>query len=204
MTENHLPAAMPLRRGESPPRVAAAAQGMAEAVKDQASDLSHSSVQSAKDAAGVAEEQAPHAAAEAGRQGRDRLRQAQELGEHAGRGKQRLAAGLLSLSDDLRSMAQGRGGGAAALAHEVASRIRDGGQWLNSREPADVAAEVQSLARRKPTVFLVLAAGAGLMAGRLTRGLNDASNRHSTATSAQGRARGHHQGAGHQTGEAAG
>ena len=94
-------------------------------------------------------------------------------------------------------MAEGHGGVAAGLAHEVASRVRDAGQWLSSREPGNVAAEVQSLARRKPTVFLVLAAGAGLMAGRLTRGLTDASSRDSAATSAQGRAKDDHQGAGH-------
>ena len=41
--------------------------------------------------------------------------------------------------------------------------------------------EVQSFARRRPTVFLLLAAGAGLVAGRLTRGLKDATAGDSTA-----------------------
>jgi hypothetical protein len=34
---------------------------------------------------------------------------------------------------------------------------------------------MQSFARRRPGVFLALAAGAGLMAGRLTRGMKAAS-----------------------------
>jgi hypothetical protein len=199
MTENHLPASAPPGRGDPPPPMPAGEQGAAEVVRDQASDLSHSSVQSGKHVAGIAREQAPHVAVEAGREGRDRLRQARDqLGEYAGQGQQRLAAGLLSLSDELRSTADGRrpGGMAVGLAREAASRIGDAGQWLDSRKPEDVADKVRALARRKPTVFLVLAAGAGLVAGRLSRGLKDASSGDSTATAVQRRVQDHHQGAG--------
>jgi hypothetical protein len=42
--------------------------------------------------------------------------------------------------------------------------------------------EMQSFARRRPAVFLLLAAGAGLVAGRLTRGLKGAATDDSTAT----------------------
>jgi hypothetical protein len=199
MTDNQLPAFMPPPGGESPRPMPAGEQGTAEAVKDKASDLTHSSFQSGKHVAGVAQEQASHGAAEAGRQGRDLLRQARDqLGEHAGQGQQRLAAGLLSLSDELRSMADGcrDGGVAAGLAHEAASRVLDAGQWLNTRKPGDVANAVQFFARRKRTVFLVLAAGAGLVAGRLTRGLKDASSGDSRGTSAQRRLQDQHQGAG--------
>jgi hypothetical protein len=45
-----------------------------------------------------------------------------------------------------------------------------------------VVDEMQSFARRKPALFLALAAGAGLVAGRLTRGLKDASSDDSAAT----------------------
>ncbi len=187
MTENDLPPSTPPQRGESPPPIPAGEHGTAEAVKDQASDLSHSSVQSGKHVASVAQEQASGVAAEAGRQGRDLLRQAQDrLGEQSAQGQQRLATGLLSLSDELRSMADasGHGGMAADLAHGAASRVRDAGQWLDGRKPGDVMDEVQSFARRKPAVFLVLAAATGLVAGRLTRGLKDANSGSSTATPA--------------------
>jgi hypothetical protein len=40
---------------------------------------------------------------------------------------------------------------------------------------------MQSFARRRPAVFLLLAAGAGLVAGRLTRGLKGAATDDSTA-----------------------
>jgi hypothetical protein len=36
--------------------------------------------------------------------------------------------------------------------------------------------ELQSFARRRPGMFLAITAGAGLIAGRLTRGLKDASS----------------------------
>jgi hypothetical protein len=187
MTENYPPAATPSERGESRPPVLAEEQGTADVVKDQASDLGHSSVQAGKHVADVAREQASGVAAEAGRQGRDLLQQAQgQLEEQAARGQRRLADRLLSLSDELRSMADasGQGGMAAGLAHQAASRVGDAGQWLGGRKPGQVVDEMQSFARRKPAVFLALAAGAGLVAGRLTRGLKDASSDGSAAAAA--------------------
>jgi hypothetical protein len=187
MTENYLPASTPPRRGESPPPMPGGEQGTADVVKDQASDLSHSSVQSGMHVADVAREQASGVAAEAGHQGRDLLRQAQDqLGEQAAQGQQRLADQLLSLGDELRSMADasGHGGMAAGLAHRAASRVCDAGQWLDARKPRQVADEVQSFARRRPAAFLALAAGAGLVAGRLTRGLTDADSDNSAAAAA--------------------
>ncbi|HJZ08807.1 MAG TPA: hypothetical protein VJ283_12050 [Trebonia sp.] len=137
--------------------------------------------------ADVAREQASGVAAEAGRQGRDLLHQAQDqLEEQAAQGQQRLADQLLSLSDELRSMAgaSGQGGMAASLASQAASRVRTAGQWLDDRKPGQVADEMQSFARRRPAVFLALAVGAGLVAGRLTRGLKDANSDNSAAAPA--------------------
>jgi hypothetical protein len=187
MTENYPPASTPPQRGEPFPPVSAEEQGTADVVKDQATDLSHSSIQTGKHVAGVAREQASGVAVEAGRQGRDLLHQAQgQLEEQAAHGQQRLANQLLSLSDELRSMvgASGEDGMAADLASQAASRVRDAGQWLEDRKPGQVAEEVQSFARRRPAVFLALAVGAGLVAGRLTRGLKDASSDESAAAPA--------------------
>src|SRR5579875_1923193 len=119
MTENYPPAATPPQRSESPPALAEE-QGTADVVKDQASDLGHSSVQAGKHVADVAREQASDVVAEAGRQSRDLLQQAQvQLEEQAAQGQQRLANRLLSLGDELRSMADGsgQGGMSADLAH---------------------------------------------------------------------------------------
>jgi len=186
MTHNYPPASTPAQRGESFPRVSAEDQGTADLVKDQASDLSHSSIQAGKHVADVAREQASDVAAEAGRQGRDLLQRAQgQLEEQAAQGQQRLANRLLSLSDELRSMSDGSGQGVAAdLARQAASQVRDAGKWMEDRKPRQVVNEMQSFARRRPAVFLVLAAGAGLVAGRLSRGLKDASSDDSAATAA--------------------
>jgi hypothetical protein len=184
MTENYLPASTPPQRGEPLPPASAEEQGTADVVKDQATDLSRSSIQTGKHVADVAREQASGVAVEAGRQGRDLLYQAQgQLEEQAAQGQQRLANQLLSLSDELRSMAgaSGQGGMAAGLASQAASRVRNAGQWLEDRKPGQVAEEMQSFARRRPAVFLALAAGAGLVAGRLTRGLKDADGDNSAA-----------------------
>src|SRR5580693_2151196 len=187
MTDNYLPASKPPQRGEPLPPAPAEEQGTADVVKSQATDLSHSSIQTGKHVADVAREQASGVAMEAGRQGRDLLHQAQgQLEEQAAQGQQRLADQLLSLSDELRSMADasGQGGMAASLASQAAVRARHAGQWLDDRKPSQVADEMQSFARRRPAVFLALAVGAGLVAGRLTRGLKDADSDNSATAPA--------------------
>jgi hypothetical protein len=187
MTDNYLPASTPPQRGEPLPPASAEEQGTADVVKSQATDLSHSGIQTGKHVADVAREQASGVAVEAGRQGRDLLHQAQgQLEEQAAQGQQRLANQLLSLSDELRSMAgaSGQGGMAASLASQAAWRVRNAGQWLDDRKPGQVADEMQSFARRRPAVFLALAVGAGLVAGRLTRGLKDANSDNSAVAPA--------------------
>ncbi|MDX6393190.1 MAG: hypothetical protein QOJ73_4253 [Streptosporangiaceae bacterium] len=176
MTEKYPPASIPPSEWDEPvaPLSADEDQGTADVVKDQAADLGHGTVQAGKRAVAVAQEQASGVAAEAGRQGRDLLRQAQEeLGQQAAHGQRRLAGELLALSDELNSMADGpgQGGVAVGLARQAAARTRDAGQWLDDRRPAQVVGDVQSFARRRPGVFLALAVGAGLVAGRFTRGL---------------------------------
>jgi hypothetical protein len=187
MTDNYRPASTPPQRGEPLPPASAEEQGTADVVKSQATDLSHSSIQTGKHVADVAREQASDVAMEAGRQVSDLLHQAQgQLEEQAAQGQQRLANQLLSLGDELRSMANasGQSGMAASLASQAASRVRTAGQWLDDRKPGQVADEMQSFARRRPALFLALAAGAGLMAGRLTRGLKDANSDNSAAAPA--------------------
>ena len=180
MTENYPTGTTPPPAGEWPETE----QGTAQVVKDQASDLANSGVQAGKHVGDVAREQASGVAAEAGRQGRNLLEQAQgQLHEQAAEGQQRIAQKLLSLSDELRSMAENSNQGVAVdVTQQAASRVRDAGHWLEKREPGQVVNEVQSFARRRPGLFLVLAAGAGLVAGRLTRGLKDATADDSTET----------------------
>ena len=175
MTQEHsAESAPPAQRTDSPTR-----QGTAEMVRDQAAELSQGTVQAGKHTADAAREQASEVAAEAARHGRDLVRQAQDqLGDQAARGQRRLAATLHSLSEQLSAMADGspQDGMATDLARQAAARASDAAHWLNSRPPAQVVDEVQSFARRRPGVFLTLAAGAALIAGRLTRSMKAASS----------------------------
>jgi hypothetical protein len=181
MTESYPPASPPLPPGEPlaplPPLPEDEQPGTADVVRDQAADLKDSGVEAGQHAVGVAREQASQVAAEAARQGQNLLSQAQQqAGDQVAQGQQRLASQLLSLGDELSSMADGSAqhGTAAGLARQAATRVRGVGQWLDDRTPAQVIDDVQAFARRKPGVFLALAAGAGLVAGRLTRGLSSA------------------------------
>lgn len=162
-------------------------QGTGDVLRSSAADLGQSGMQVGQHTVDVARQQASDLAAEVRRQGRDLVGQAREqVAEQAVQGQQRLASRLLSLSDELHSMAEtsGQDGMAAGLARQAAGRARDAGQWLGDRRPEDVLDEVQSFARRRPAVFLACALGAGVLAGRLTRGIKAASDDSSADTPA--------------------
>jgi hypothetical protein len=56
------------------------------------------------------------------------------------------------------------------LAQEASRRVGEISHWLDNHEPADLIDEVRRFARRRPAAFLAIAAAAGLLAGRVTRG----------------------------------
>ncbi|TPV47453.1 hypothetical protein FJ661_20660, partial [Pseudarthrobacter phenanthrenivorans] len=62
-------------------------------------------------------------------------------------------------------------GVASDLIRQAASSTETVASWLENKQPGDLLGEVQRFARNKPGTFLLLAAGAGVLAGRLTRGL---------------------------------
>jgi hypothetical protein len=56
----------------------------------------------------------------------------------------------------------------------VKEASRRGGEmahWLENHEPSDVLDQLRSFARRRPAAFLLGAAAAGVLVGRLSRGL---------------------------------
>jgi hypothetical protein len=125
--------------------------------------------------AGVAKDQAGQVAAEATRQVKHMLWQAQsELSDQAQVQQEKLAGGLHGMGDQLTAMATGSGapGMATDLAHQGADKAHEIAAWLEHRDPGSVLAEVRSYARRRPGMFLAVALGAGLVAGRLARGLS--------------------------------
>lgn len=154
--------------------------------KGEAADVARSASEAGQQVVGVAKEQTQEVTAEAGRQARDLLRQTQsELADQAGTQQQRLADGLHALADELGSMADRseRPGTATDLVRQAADRSHEAASWLRDREPGAVLDDIRDFARRRPGVFLVLAAGAGLLAGRLTRGLKESSGSDTGGTS---------------------
>ncbi len=142
--------------------------------KDQATNVAGGAAAAAQHVAGVAKEQAGQVTAEAGKQAKQLLGQAQsELSEQAQAQQSKLAGGLHSVGDQLKAMATGsdQPGTATDLAHQAADKAHQVAGWLEDRDPAAVLGEVRSFARQRPGTFLALAVGAGLLAGRLARGL---------------------------------
>jgi ElaB/YqjD/DUF883 family membrane-anchored ribosome-binding protein len=160
-------------------------QGKAGAAKEQAAAVGQGAAQAGQQVASTAKDEAQNVVAETGSQAKDLLHQARsELSDQAGSQQQRLAAGLRSLGDELDSMTQHseQSGTATKLAKEAASRSRSAATWLESREPSHVMRDVQDFARQRPGMFLALAAGAGVIAGRLGRGIKDAGSDEASST----------------------
>lgn len=147
-----------------------------EVAKEQAADLKQGTVEAGQHVASVAKDQAATVTSEASKQAKNLLGQARsELSQQASTQQQRVADGLKSLSQELHSMSQhsDQPGPAAQLARHGAQATEQVASWFDGRDPGALVDEVRSFARRRPGTFLLLAAGAGLMAGRLTRGLKD-------------------------------
>ncbi|MBX9244223.1 hypothetical protein ICW40_05305 [Actinotalea ferrariae] len=166
----------------------------AQTARDEASGVAQSAAESGKYLAGEAGAQAKNVAAEAGRQAKDLLGQGRtQLASTATEQQQRLAGGLRTFSSDLSQMADGAESSlASGIARTVADQTGSIASWFENREPADLLNEVKDFARRKPGTFLLIAAGAGLIAGRLTRGVRDASSDTSTGGTSYGDGTGAH------------
>ncbi len=92
-----------------------------------------------------------------------------EISHQVAEQQHRLAAGIRDISDELDQAATNGTGTVADVAGEVASRTRQVSGWLEQHEPADVVHSVEEFARRRPLVFLLGAAAAGALVGRVTR-----------------------------------
>lgn len=158
--------------------------------KEQAADVAGTAKDKAADVAGTAKEQASQVTAEAQRQAKDLLNQGRsEVQSQARQQTQRVAGTLHTLADELRGMAEGRNdapGAASDLAREASDKIKLFASKLDDRDPSELLDEVRRFARRRPGAFLGIAAVAGVVAGRLTRGVKDASSASSTGTPVAG------------------
>ncbi|MFJ4230287.1 hypothetical protein [Cellulosimicrobium cellulans] len=146
-------------------------------VKERASEAASHVGDAGRDVAQDAKEKARDVAHEAKDRARGLVDQTRtELTDQARTQQERLAGGLRSLGDELRQMADGTEdpGYATDLVRRAGDATGQVAQWFEDREPSSVLHEVESFARRRPGTFLLLAAGAGLLVGRLVRGMKDA------------------------------
>jgi hypothetical protein len=146
--------------------------GTAEVAREQATAVGQRAASAGGDVAQTTMEQGKEVATEAGRQARDLAHEARsQVREQATTQRDRAAGGLRALSDELDQMAErgGQSGTATEIARQAAGRTREVAQFLESREPGDLVEEIRSYARRRPGMFLLGAAVAGVLAGRLTK-----------------------------------
>lgn len=158
--------------------------------KKEASQLAGQAADAGQHVAQVAKDQTKKVAAEAGSQVKNLVREAgTELKDQAATQQARVAQGIRSVGDELSSMAEksDNPGMATDLVQQVSARAGSVADWLEAREPGSILEEVKGFARRRPGVFIALAAGAGILAGRLTRALTDHSDSDSDSDSSDGR-----------------
>jgi len=147
-----------------------AAKGETSKIAGQAAGAAHNVAQTAKHEAG-------NVASEAKSSAKGLLHEAKSgLGSQAGAQQQKAADGIRTISSQLHSMAEApeQQGIASNLIRQAAERTSSVATWVENKEPGALLEDVQSFARRKPGTFLLLAAGAGILVGRLARGLQPA------------------------------
>ena len=144
--------------------------------KEQAQQVGQGAVQAGHEVASTAVEQGKNVAAEAKDQVRDLAGEAKAHASTQIKDQhQKAVGGLRGLGDSLHALASGdteqAPGIATDLAKQAAEKVNEIATWIESREPGELVDEVRDLARRRPGAFLVGAAIAGVLAGRLTRGV---------------------------------
>ncbi|MFB0833448.1 hypothetical protein ACX8Z9_03405 [Arthrobacter halodurans] len=169
-TGQHAPGTVPLSGGTG--TSGTGGQDTKTAAKDEAREVGHEGVEAAKHVGQTAKEEAGKVAHEAKDQVSNLVAElGSDLKSQAGAQQQKVAEGLRAMSDELRKMADGSDGGTAtSLVDQAAGKTGDIADWLDGRDPGSLLEEVRGFARRRPGVFLAVAAGAGLLAGRLARG----------------------------------
>jgi hypothetical protein len=149
------------------------AEGVTATARDEAGQLKETSAQAAHQVAESVKDKAFDVTSDAREQTRRLAAQTRdELIGQAGQQKERAVGSLRAVGDELRGMAQhGQSGLGAQLANHGADFTTQAADFLQHHEPGELLEEVRGFARRKPGTFLLLAAAAGVVAGRLTRAL---------------------------------
>ncbi len=143
---------------------------------DRAGTVKDETKQAAGDVAATATQEAKQVTREAKDQARQLWSQTRrDLTDQAATQQTRVAGGLRELADQLSAMARStdQDGVAKGLVDDVARRAGDAATWLDQRDPGTLLEEARSFGRQRPGTFLAIAAGVGVLAGRLSRSLVD-------------------------------
>jgi len=176
--------------------------GAMSTAQDEAKHLKDTTTQSVSEVAGTAIDQAQQVTADVKDQARKLADDAKsQVQEQATSQRDRAVESLRSFGNELGSLAHSSNedtssGLATQLAREGSSYSHQVADFLEQREPGDLLDEVRDFARRRPGTFLVGAAVAGVVVGRLTRGAvaakkegeppTSASSGHATSTTTAG------------------
>jgi hypothetical protein len=141
--------------------------------KSEAANVKDTAAGAASGVKEVARGEVAHVAEEAKYQTRNLMDQTRyELRGQVRNQQSSLASKLNGWASELGSMAakSDESGPMTDLAQQASRRVGEFSYWLDNHEPADLLDEVKRFARRRPGAFIALAAAAGVLAGRLTRG----------------------------------
>jgi len=143
--------------------------------KEQAGQVGQTAKEATTQVASTAADQAKNVAGETKRQAQDLISQAgTQVQEQASAQKDKASGGLRTVADELRSLSRGEGSQnemITGLTQQFADKAQEVADWLEQRDPSSLLDEARSLARRKPGTFLIGAALAGVLAGRMTKGV---------------------------------
>jgi hypothetical protein len=143
-------------------------------LRDDVSTLASDAGDAGRHVVDVAKDETRSVASETKDQARRFLGQVgDELRTQASTQQTRLAGGLRSAGSEFSEMASAStsSGYASELVRGAGERVDAAARWLEQRDPRSVLEEVKGFARRRPGVFLAIAVGAGVVAGRLTRAI---------------------------------
>lgn len=162
------------------------ATSTADTAKEQARSVAADVKGQTSDVASHAAEETMQVVDQAKNQAMDLLMQSRsQLAEQANTQQQRLAQGLRSLGEELSEMAGGSSssGLAGQAATQLSSRVSQAADFLEQRDVSGVVDELSNYARRRPGVFLLGSTLLGVVAGRVTRGLQAGSSSSSSPSS---------------------
>lgn len=151
--------------------------GVKDEAQAQAQNVASTAKSEASDVAQTAMEQVATVTADVRQQTKQLTDEARgQLTEHASFQRDRAVESMRALGDDFSSMAEkAEGSGLGVqLAREGGDIAHKAADFLEQRNPTEILDEVRDLARRRPGAFLVGAALAGVVVGRLARGAKSA------------------------------